>query len=256
MPVLNNSKWGKISGGALVDVQGDIHRGCILLELALRRRITLVRDPNRRMAMPERIVEVIDERQTGETLLDEALCLMKGQQEIEKLSVNAWIDLMSGETWNVMKVGFQLKQVREILKVADVRSKEIIINRVVSLLTSTTSAIPPQALIIPTAGAVQCNVTRTVCLVCASYAGSVLDNAFGRLGYEDREAAFGRCDDVLTEFFVWPLGAQEGNAAGGGAEAVLGLINEAKKEAKDDEDLSFELVADVSEVLGKLDSLL
>ncbi|TFK18626.1 GPP34-domain-containing protein [Coprinopsis marcescibilis] len=294
-------------------------RGCILLELALRRRIALVRDPNRRRVMPgERIVEVIDERQTGETLLDEALRLMKGQQEIEKLSVNTWIDLMSGETWNVMKVGFQLKQVRErLLKglvdkgilrtekrnfllfdmathpVADVRSKEIIINRVVSLLTSTTSAIPPQALIIPTADRersdeVQCKVTRTVCLVCASYAGSVLDNAFGRLGYEDREAAFGRCDDILTEFCVWPFGAQEGNAAGTGAvtsgvsaigqakrraaaanriaagssgelygrEAVLGLINEAKKEAKDDEDLSFELVAGVLEVLGKLDSLL
>ena len=42
------------------------------------------------------MVEVIDERQTGETILDEALRLMKGQQEIEKLSVNTWIDLMSG----------------------------------------------------------------------------------------------------------------------------------------------------------------
>ena len=28
-------------------------------------------------------------------------------------------------------------------------------------------------------------------MVCAAYAGSVLDNAFGRLGYEDREAIYG-----------------------------------------------------------------
>lgn len=33
----------------------------------------------------------------------------------EKLSVNSWVDLLSGETWNVLKIGFQLKQVRERL---------------------------------------------------------------------------------------------------------------------------------------------
>ncbi|EAU87282.2 golgi phosphoprotein 3 domain-containing protein [Coprinopsis cinerea okayama7 len=316
-------------------------RGCILIELALRRRIALVRDPNRRRVTPgERIVEVIDDRQTGETILDEALRLMKGQQDIEKLSVNTWIDLMSGETWNVMKVGFQLKQVRErLLKglvdkgilrtekrnfllfdmathpLADVRAKESVINRVVALLTSTTSAIPPVAINIPPADSrgglgdgsssgglgggggaekekdtVQCRVTRTVCMVCAAYAGSVLDNAFGRLGYEDREAAFGRCDDILSEFCVWPFGVQEGSGSGSGGfgsstpssasaasrraslanriatggsndpygrESVLGLVAEARKEAKGGEDdLGFELVAGVLEVLGRLDSLL
>lgn len=72
-------------------------RGCILIELALRRRIGLVKDPNRRrVPLPERLVEVIDERQTGETILDEALKLMKMQQETEKLGVNSWIDLLSG----------------------------------------------------------------------------------------------------------------------------------------------------------------
>jgi Golgi phosphoprotein 3 len=72
-------------------------RGCILVELALRRRIALVKDPNRRrLPLPERVVEVIDDRQTGETLLDEALKMMKAQQPVEKLSVNSWIDLLSG----------------------------------------------------------------------------------------------------------------------------------------------------------------
>lgn len=41
-------------------------------------------------------MEVISDKQTGETLLDEALRLMKGQQDIEKYSVNTWVDLMSG----------------------------------------------------------------------------------------------------------------------------------------------------------------
>lgn len=73
-------------------------RGCILIELALRRRIALVKDPNRRRnSLSERLVEVIDDRQTGETILDEALRMMKGQQDVERISINSWIDLLSGE---------------------------------------------------------------------------------------------------------------------------------------------------------------
>ncbi|EIW51680.1 GPP34-domain-containing protein [Trametes versicolor FP-101664 SS1] len=277
-------------------------RGCILIELALRRRIALVRDPNRRqLPLPERVVEVIDDRQTGETILDETLRMMKGQEQ-ERMSVNSWIDLLSGETWNVMKIGFQLKQVRERLAkglvdkgvlrtekrnfllfdmathpVADVRTKESIVTRVVALLTTTTAAVPPAAL---DKEGTQCRAARAVCLVCAAYAASVLDNAFGRLTYEDREAAFQRCDDILAEFSTWPFGS---SGAGSGAargssgpgrrreagarigmgsagvssrEIVLGLLQEVKKEMHGEEDLSFELVAGVLEVLSKLDSLL
>ena len=72
-------------------------RGCILIELALRRRIALVRDVNRRrIPISDRIIQVIDDRQTGETILDEALKMMKMQQEVEKLSINSWVDLLSG----------------------------------------------------------------------------------------------------------------------------------------------------------------
>jgi golgi phosphoprotein 3 len=111
-----------------------------------------------------------------------------------------------------------------------------------------------------------------VCLVCAAYAASVLDNAFVRLAYEDREAAFQRCDEILAEFATWPFGSSTGSTkrkerlvigggSGGGLsgrEVVLGLVNEVKKEMKgeDGEDLSFELVAGVLDVLSKLDSLL
>ncbi|THU93481.1 Golgi phospho protein 3 [Dendrothele bispora CBS 962.96] len=90
-------------------------RGCILIELALRRRIALVHDPARRkLPLSERLIEVIDDRQTGETILDEALKMMKSVQDPpsgetgyvsgggEKMSVNNWIDLLSGETWKVL----------------------------------------------------------------------------------------------------------------------------------------------------------
>lgn len=283
-------------------------RGCILIELALRRRIALVRDPNRRrLPLAERIIEVVDDRQTGETILDEALRMMKAQEEVERMGVNAWIDLMSGETWNVLKIGFQLKQVRERLAkglvdkgvlrtekrnfllfdmathpLSDIRTKESLITRVVSILTSTTSAVPERAL---DKEGTQCRVMRAVCLVCAAYTASVLDNAFGRLGYEEREGAFGRCDELLGEFVVWPLGsssssnsnssfgggvtpagrrrhasriASGGTSGGGdGRESILGLVQEVRKEmVGGDEDVGFELVVAVLEVLSKLDSLL
>jgi golgi phosphoprotein 3 len=41
-------------------------------------------------------VEVVDDRQTGETILDEALRMMKGQEH-DKISINSWVDLLSGE---------------------------------------------------------------------------------------------------------------------------------------------------------------
>ena len=205
-----------------------------------------------------------------------------------------------------MKIGFQLKQVRERLAkglvdkgvlrtekrnfllfdmathpVADVRTKESIVTRVVSLLTSTTSALPPAAL---DKEGVQCRAMRSVCLACAAYTASVLDNAFGRLAYEDREAAFQRCDEILGEFVCWPFGTGGINsggpsvpataagrrrqatkiASGGGGgvevsgrEVVLGLLQEVRKETVGGEDdVGFELVAGVLDVLSKLDSLL
>lgn len=195
-----------------------------------------------------------------------------------------------------MKIGFQLKQVRERLAkglvdkgvlrtekrnfllfdmathpVADVRTKEVIVSRVVNLLTATTTTVPAQAL---DKEGTQCRVMRAVCLACASYAASVLDNAFGRLAYEDREAAFQRCDDILAEFACWPFGSTTGSgttassrrrdaarigmgsSASGARESVLGLVQEVKAEMNGDEDLGFELVAGVLEVLSKLDSLL
>ena len=47
----------------------------------------------RRFELTDRLIEVIDERLTGEVLLDEALKMMKSS---EKMSVGSWIDLMSG----------------------------------------------------------------------------------------------------------------------------------------------------------------
>lgn len=65
-----------------------------MIELALRGRISMQKDSSRRrFPLADRIIEVIDDTLTGEVLLDEALKMMKSS---EKMSVNSWIDLMSG----------------------------------------------------------------------------------------------------------------------------------------------------------------
>ena len=70
-------------------------RGCILIELALRRRIAITKDPMRkRFGLTERVVDVIDGKMTGEVLLDEALKMMKAS---DRMSVAQWVDLMSGK---------------------------------------------------------------------------------------------------------------------------------------------------------------
>ena len=65
-----------------------------MLELAFRSRISMQKDSSRRrFELADRVIEVIDDRLTGEVLLDEALKMMKSS---EKMSVGSWIDLMSG----------------------------------------------------------------------------------------------------------------------------------------------------------------
>lgn len=60
----------------------------------------MVRDPaRRRVPLTDRLIEVIDDRQTGETILDEALKIINTTEE--KMGVGNWIDLMSGQYFYV-----------------------------------------------------------------------------------------------------------------------------------------------------------
>ncbi|SDA01596.1 BZ3500_MvSof-1268-A1-R1_Chr10-2g02826 [Microbotryum saponariae] len=211
-------------------------RGCIVLELALRHRIAMVRDPNRRrFPLADRYIEVVDDRLTGEVLLDEALKMMKIS---ERMSVGTWIDLMSGETWNVMKIGYQLKQVRERLAkglvdkgvlrtekrnfllfdmathpVSDPTFKDDVLRRTLGLLTARTAAVPTSDLY---GERVRYRTIRAVSMVCAAFSANVLENALVHLSYDAREAAFAKCDELLAEFSQWPFAAFRPPTAGGG----------------------------------------
>ncbi|KAF3011914.1 hypothetical protein G7054_g9449 [Neopestalotiopsis clavispora] len=274
-------------------------RGCIVIELAFRGRISMQKDPaRRRFPLADRVIEVIDDTLTGEVLLDEALKLMKAS---EKMSVSSWIDLMSGittplnpapksllayeqttaptqslcETWNLMKIGYQLKQVRERLckglvdkgilrtekrnfllfdmathPVVDGGAKEEIRRRVRNVLTQRTVVLPDSQFLPEN---LEFRYMRTIAMVCAAYAANVLENALSTLGHEARERAFTQTDELLAEYSQWPFGKKIGGQ-GIGAN-IPQLINEELAKGKDKE-LQVEVVAACLSVFTRLDSLL
>ncbi|KAL7269064.1 Vacuolar protein sorting-associated protein 74 [Rhizina undulata] len=248
-------------------------RGCIVLELAFRGRISMQKDSSRRrFPLADRIIEVIDDQLTGEVLLDEALKMMKAS---EKMSVSSWIDLMSGETWNLMKIGYQLKQVRERLAkglvdkgilrtekrnfllfdmathpVADGGAKDEIRRRVRTVLTARTCVLPPNPFLPED---MEFRYLRTVAMVCAAYAANVLENALATLGHEARERAFAHVDELLAEFSQWPFGRRN---ASGGVGQNLGQITAEEVNNNKDRELQLEVVAAVLSVFTRLDSLL
>ncbi|KDN45732.1 putative VPS74-protein [Tilletiaria anomala UBC 951] len=216
-------------------------RGCILLELVLRKRIAVTKDPSRRrFAVQDRILEVIGSKMTGEVLLDEALKVMKACDE--PMSCSQWVDLLSGETWNWMKIGFQMKQVRERLAkglvdkgilrtekrnfllfdmathpVADTATKDAVLKRILVLLTSSSSSVHANIFYREEKADVTFRVTRALCLLCCAFAANVLENALTHLTYEARETAFQKADDIMNEFSQWPMAPQ---TPGGGIGAA------------------------------------
>jgi len=88
-------------------------RGCILIELALRGKIELEKAGMRRRNLTCRKVLVKNDSPCGDVLLDEALKHIKETEPPE--TVQSWIEYLSGETWNPLKLSYQLKNVRERL---------------------------------------------------------------------------------------------------------------------------------------------
>ncbi|XP_053501079.1 Golgi phosphoprotein 3 [Ictalurus furcatus] len=88
-------------------------RGCMLIELSLRGRLQLEPCGMRRKSLLARKVLCKSDAPTGDVLLDEALRHVKETQPPE--TVQNWIELLSGETWNPLKLHYQLRNVRERL---------------------------------------------------------------------------------------------------------------------------------------------
>ncbi|NP_001011166.1 Golgi phosphoprotein 3-like [Xenopus tropicalis] len=86
-------------------------RGGILIELFLRNRVVLEPSTLRKKRLTDRKVLLKSDTPTGDVLLDETLKHMKATEPAE--TVQSWIELLTGETWNPFKLQYQLRNVRE-----------------------------------------------------------------------------------------------------------------------------------------------
>lgn len=174
-----------------------------------------------------------------------------------------------------MKIGYQLKQVRERLAkglvdkgilrtekrnfllfdmathpVADGGAKEEIRRRVRNVLTQRTIVLPNSQFLPDT---LDFRYTRTIAMVCAAYAANVLENALSNLGHEARERAFAQTDELLADYSQWPFGKK---ATGNGIGANLPQVIAEEIGDNKDKELQLEVVAACLSVFTRLDSLL
>jgi Golgi phosphoprotein 3 len=147
-----------------------------------------------------------------------------------------------------MKIGYQLKQVRERLAkglvdkgvlrtekrnfllfdmathpVADSGAKDEIRRRVRNVLTQRTVVLNASQFL---PEEMEFKYLRTIAMVCAAYAANVLENALSTLGHEARERAFAQVDELLAEFSQWPFARRPGGQQGVGANLSQEVGNE------------------------------
>ena len=250
-------------------------RGLIIVELALRNKIRMINDPARkRFELQDRLVEVVDSSLTGETLLDEALKLMKNDQE--NLSVLNWIDLLSGETWNLMKINYQLKQVRERLAkglvdkgvlrtehknfllfdmathpINDPVPKKKITARILQMITSRNVILDYDDKYFPST--LDWKFLRSVILVCGCSAANVLENVLVDVNFDLRDQAFIRTDEYLENYSDYPFMDKPSTVGFG-----LNLSSEINKEidAHKGYEMNLEVVAAVVSIFSKMDAII
>lgn len=150
-----------------------------------------------------------------------------------------------------MKIGYQLKQVRERLAkglvdkgilrtekrnfllfdmathpVADGGAKEDIYRRVRNICSNRTVIIPPSTWLPED---VEFRYLRTVTMVCAAYAANVLENALVTMSHESRERAFAQVDELLAEYSQWPFTRRTGGAQAIGANLAQAINEEVNR---------------------------
>ncbi|CAB3240684.1 unnamed protein product [Arctia plantaginis] len=183
-------------------------RGCILIELGLRGRVELERAGMRRKGLLSRKVIVKSDTPTGDVLLDEALKHMKDTDPPE--SVQSWIEYLSGETWNPMKLKYQLKNVRERLA-KNLVEKGVLTTEKQNFLLFDMTTHPLTDNVVKCRlvkkvqeAALRRSITdvahadkRSLALLMLAHSADVLENAFAPLSDEDYELATRRVRSLL-----------------------------------------------------------
>ena len=183
-------------------------RGCILVELGLRGRVELEKTGMRRRSLLNRKVICKSDAPTGEVLLDEALKHIKETDPAE--TVQSWIEYLSGETWNPLKLKYQLRNVRERL------AKNLVEKGVCTtekqnflLFDMTTHPLTDSVIKTKLVKRVQDSVLsrwvndphrmdrRMLSLIYLAHASDFLENAFAPLSDDDYEVAMKRVRELL-----------------------------------------------------------
>eukprot|EP00038_Savillea_parva_P006153 m.162028 g.162028 ORF g.162028 m.162028 type:complete len:288 (-) comp12134_c0_seq1:125-988(-) len=185
-------------------------RGCMLMELGLRGKIELEDTGMRKRSLGSRkvVVKEKSERACGDVLLDEAMKHIRSTHPPE--GVQEWIELLSGETWNPLKLKYQLRNVRERL------AKNLVEKGVLTtekqnflLFDMTTHPVVDSAVKDRVVKKVQDTVLskwqnepnridkRALSLIYMAHASDVLENAFAPLSDDDYELAMKRVRELL-----------------------------------------------------------
>lgn len=85
-------------------------RAAIVIELAIRGIISLERKSVYSRSLSSRKIQVTGTAKTNDVLLDETL---KHMRSGTKATVDEWIGLLTGESWNPLCLTYQLRQTRE-----------------------------------------------------------------------------------------------------------------------------------------------
>lgn len=150
-----------------------------------------------------------------------------------------------------MKIGYQLKQVRERLAkglvdkgilrtekknfllfdmathpVVDSGAKDEIRKRVRNVCSNRTVVLPASVFL---PAEMEFRYLRTISMVCAAYAANVLENALITMSHEARERAFAQVDELLAEYSQWPFGKRSGGQQGIGANIGQAIQDEVDK---------------------------
>lgn len=186
-------------------------RGCMLMELGLRGKIDLEDTGMRKRSLATRkiVVKEKTERTCGDVILDEAMKHIRSSPDPPE-GVQEWIELLSGETWNPLKLKFQLRNVRERL------AKNLVEKGVLTtekqnffLFDMTTHPVTDPAAKDRVVKKVQDTVLskwqnepnridkRSLCLIYMAHASDVLENAFAPLSDDDYELAMKRVRELL-----------------------------------------------------------
>ncbi|XP_046864498.1 Golgi phosphoprotein 3-like [Xenia sp. Carnegie-2017] len=183
-------------------------RGCILIELGIRGRIELEKTGMRRRGLLSRKVIFKSATPTGDVLLDEALKHIKDTQPLD--TIQNWIELLSGETWNPFKLGFQMRNVRERI------AKNLVEKGVLTtekqnyvLFDMTTHPVVDASVKQRVIRKVQDSVLsrwlndpqrfdkKTLSLIYLAHSSDVLENAFTPLSDEDYDVAMKHVRELL-----------------------------------------------------------